>query len=428
MKRNHWIKILYRIFALGIVLLLPLSRGTVNINQQRQQIRTYTRSIEFDFWNWTIDAALLKMRQSTIAIPQYLDPAQQSEIVRRVSEMTGRIRWLSYQIEQAYANPEIKNPEVVTSSAQQELEQLEALHQVIAPVAESILQAQISTILKEQGLTFLGQPIPPLFYHATPLPKSLIVSPRELIRQDASINLTTDLLLDEAIALENRVASDLNVSTLVTDVGGIGTYPTMVAETGNLSWMIGVVCHEWTHNFLTLRPLGLSYDRSNDLRTMNETTAEIVETELKLEVYRRFYPELVPPPEIEEPPTAPPEQNQPPVFDFPYEMYLTRTHTDELLAEGKVEEAEAYMESRREFLYENGYQIRKLNQAYFAFHSAYVNAPVGSEEGAAGAAGIDPVGPAVWKLREQNATLAGFLNQISWMTSFQALARATATE
>jgi hypothetical protein len=63
---------------------------------------------------------------------------------------------------------------------------------------------------------------------------------------------------------------------------------------------------------------------------------------------------------------------------------------------------------------QHGYLIRKLNQAYFAFYGAYADTP-------GGAAGEDPVGPAVRALRQQSASLADFLNRISWMTSFDQL-------
>jgi hypothetical protein len=88
-----------------------------------------------------------------------------------------------------------------------------------------------------------------------------------------------------------------------------------------------------------------------------------------------------------------------------------------LLAAGKINDAEAYMEARRQFFWQNGYQIRKLNQAYFAFHGAYADTP-------GGAAGEDPVGPAVRALREQSKSLADFLDTISWMTSFEQLQQA----
>ena len=42
------------------------------------------------------------------------------------------------------------------------------------------------------------------------------------------------------------------------------------------------------------------------------------------------------------------------------------------------------MEARREIFWQNGYAIRKLNQAYFAFYGAYADIP-------GGPAGEDPV-------------------------------------
>ena len=40
------------------------------------------------------------------------------------------------------------------------------------------------------------------------------------------------------------------------------------------------MAHEWTHNYLFFRPLGFNYYASNDLRTINETVADLVGNEL----------------------------------------------------------------------------------------------------------------------------------------------------
>ena len=50
-------------------------------------------------------------------------------------------------------------------------------------------------------------------------------------------------------------------------------------------------------------------------------------------------------------PQPPPE---PPAFDFRAEMFETRETVDKLLEEGKIEEAETYMEERRLFLWDSG--------------------------------------------------------------------------
>jgi hypothetical protein len=98
-------------------------------------------------------------------------------------------------------------------------------------------------------------------------------------------------------------------------------------------------------------------------------------------------------------------------------MHTTRVTADALLAQGKISEAEAYMEAQRKVFWDNGYPIRKINQAYFAFYGSYADTP-------GGAAGEDPVGPAVRALRAQSASLKEFLERISVMTTFAELQKA----
>ncbi|HET6821409.1 MAG TPA: hypothetical protein VFH34_02110, partial [Anaerolineales bacterium] len=256
-------------------------------------------------------------------------------------------------------------------------------------------------------------------------PLALIVSERSVIQQIANISILPTLTLDDQILLEDEVAKSLDVSTLVVPIGGVGVYPTMVMETTDLRWTLDTIAHEWAHNYLNLRPLGLNYSTTPELRTMNETTASITGNEVGTYVLQKHYPELLPAASKPDfsfasfsesllPSNA---QDDPPPFDFRAEMHETRVTADQMLAEGKIEEAESYMEQRRQVFWENGYLLRKLNQAYFAFHGAYADVP-------GGAAGQDPVGPAVRALREQSDSLADFINTISWMTSFEQLQQA----
>ena len=98
--------------------------------------------------------------------------------------------------------------------------------------------------------------------------------------------------MDQQVALETQVDKGLNVSSLVVPVGGIGTYPTMIERTTALDWLADTIAHEWTHNWLAQRPLGLNYDTSPALRTMNETTASISGSEISQIVLKRYYPEV----------------------------------------------------------------------------------------------------------------------------------------
>jgi hypothetical protein len=235
-----------------------------------------------------------------------------------------------------------------------------------------------------------------------------------VIDQQHNISLEPDIHVDQRTSLEDNIDQAFDVSSLIVDVGGIGVYPTMITETSNLNFLTEVIAHEWIHNFLSLRPLGLNYFSSPELRTMNETAAALAGKEVGHAVVERFYPELLPPPPAPEAPTEPGEPPPPPAFDFRDEMRQTRVTVDDLLTRGKIEEAEDYMEARRQVFWEHGYRIRKLNQAYFAFHGAYADAP-------GGAAGEDPVGEAVRDLYATSTSLEAFLKRIAWMTSFEEL-------
>jgi hypothetical protein len=410
-----------RVAVLLPVLIGLLFVGPANapIGEIGDRVRGYTRSLEFDFVEWTWNAAWLKLKQSALSGERYLDEQEQSDIVRQFIALVSEIQHTEADLSILYANPNAEAVEEQINGLNDKLDTLLARRAETAPFAESILQSQVGAVATELGLTNGGQTIPPLFFHSTPLPWALIVSPRNAILQEANISLQTELTLQEQIALEDQVAESLDVSTLVSPVGGVGTYPTMVAQSSSLNWLAEVISHEWTHNILTLHPLGVLYYQSGELTTMNETTANIAGKEMGALVIERFYPELVPPPPQPVPSaeitsgdetTTPPE----PVFDFRAEMHATRIRVDELLAAGKVEEAESYMETRRLFFWDHGYAIRKLNQAYFAFYGSYADSPVG-------AAGEDPVGAAVRELRARSDSLAQFITRMMPLMSYQDL-------
>jgi hypothetical protein len=72
---------------------------------------------------------------------------------------------------------------------------------------------------------------------------------------------------------------------------------------------------------------------------------------------------------------------------------------DDLLEQGKVSEAEQQMEEKRLYLNANGFSIRKINQAYFAFYGTYADSPQSS----------NPVGPKIEKVWELTQDVGLFL-------------------
>ncbi len=404
----------FRFVILGTLFLVLLQRSEIEINDPVERVRAFTRSIEFDYATWVLDAWEEKIGQIGLGAADYLDNGSQKSLVLDYLDTVTEIQQKETILQEYYTNPDVVNPEAETLLIRKNLESLYEKRSILAPLAEAVLQNQISAVIADKGLTLGGQPLPPLMFHITPLPMNLIVYPRDVIRQDADISLNPNITVDQITALEDKVDHGLNVSSLVVPVGGIGLYPTMVMQTSNLNWLLEVISHEWTHNYLDLRPLGLSYYASPELRTMNETTANISGKEIGAAVIERYYPEFVPPPKPEEKPPMPEKASEPPAFDFRAAMHETRVTVDKMLVEGKIEEAESYMESQRRMFWDHGYHIRKLNQAYFAFYGAYADVP-------GGAAGEDPVGAAVRTLRAQSNSLVEFLNRISWMWSFEQL-------
>ena len=86
---------------------------------------------------------------------------------------------------------------------------------------------------------------------------------------------------------------------------------------------------------------------------------------------------------------------------------------ERLLSIGAIDDAEQYMERRRLELDGMGYRIRRLNQAYFAFHGSYAES----------VAGDDRMGTLVRRLRASSPSLADFLARVSNVQSVDTLQR-----
>lgn len=401
--------------AILIVLLMVIIGGsTISIQSDQARTRFFSRPVEFNFLDWTLAAAFSKLGQWSLGATNYLVEPHRSELVERYLRELAETQRLQNQFEELYADPDQEGVEQALPELQAELEQLRAGVRRLRPVVETILQEAVGVVLQEMDFDIAGAPFPPVLMQFTPLPSALIVSPRDEIRQEANVTLRVGLTLEEKVQLEEQIEAALDVSALVVPIGGLGTYPTMIQQSTRLAWITEVIGHEWTHNYLALHPLGFNYSTSPELRTMNETTASLMGIEFSRRVLSAAYPQYLPPEQTQPPPERVAEPPDEDVFDFRAEMRETRLRVDVLLSQGEIEAAEEYMETRRVFFWEHGYRIRKLNQAYFAFHGAYADEP-------GGAAGDDPVGSAVRALWDQVGSAAEFLRLIDGVSSFERL-------
>jgi hypothetical protein len=281
---------------------------------------------------------------------------------------------------------------------------------------EHILESRLTKIIDAEGITrsaLVKRVVwPPVDFDFTDAPRMLAISPRDRIFLKKQVPLREGLSLAQVEAIEADAEKGGDVSALAFPLGGFGAYPTIVDYSDDYLAGLQVIAHEWTHNYLFFRPLGINYNKSNDLTTMNETTADLVGHELAADVVKRFPitpPTPVPTPSPTPPPatTAAPPQ---PRIDVGAELRKLRGEVDDLLKAGKIDEAEALMEQTRQDLAARGVRIRKINQAYFAFLNLY-----------AGSAGtgvaVNPIGPKIDSLRKQSSSLRQFVDVVGSLTS-----------
>ena len=403
------------ILSLGLMLtfVLPIQGSVVDPTVELEQIRAHSREYEFDYFSWTLSALNRKMIQASLGINRYLPKSDGYQLVRDYIDLRNRVFEVEEELSNTLSSPDLKDREEREAELRNELKEIQTQKIKLSPFVEQILQDQMNTALVDLRMSLGGQLIPPVLYRSEPNSFALIVSPRDEIRQAANLMLIRGLTIDEIIQLEEDIEGELDLSALVVGIGGVGLYPSMVIESGNLDWLIHVIGHEWTHNYLTLRPLGAHYNASPEIRTINETIADLSADEIQLKVFSLYYPELLPPEPVAEgeviqirEEVIEPEE---PDFDFRSEMHITRLEVDRLLEEGRITQAEEYMEDRRVLFWENGYLIRKLNQAYFAFHGSYAADPGGAtdEEGA-------DLGEQLRNLKSQAASYRAFMRQVAW--------------
>ncbi len=376
----------------------------------RAKVRLAVAGDTFDFLGWTLGTMVDKLTFPLVAPQRYMDEAARRDFFLDYLRLTAAAQALSQRIEWLYADPEVSDPAAEAAPLRDTLARYRRELAYRRPIVEAILQEQTASVLYDAGFGALGQVWPPVNDRLTALPTMLVVSPRDHIENIFSLSLRHGMDAARREEIEAQVDEAADVSSLVTDIGGLSTYPAMLLEINSLVWLTNVSAHEWTHIYLLPYPLGRDYGSSPDSLTINETVASIVGEEIGWRTMFRYYPALLPAPT---PPSAPSEPTAPPQFDFRQEMRRTRIHVDDLLAQGQISAAERYMEERRQVFVAHGYRIRKLNQAYFAFHGSYASKP--------GAAGEDPIGPAVLRLRARSPNLHAFVTQIAHVTTLAEL-------
>ena len=375
-------------------------------------------------------------------------------------------------------NQLIANNPPNADASRQRLTQIRQRINQIRPIAEETIESQITAVLKNEGLQSpLGIILPPVDTALTPSPTLLVTSPRHRIHRQDNILLRHGLPPNDREHIEQQTLNHRNLSAIVVNTGGIGTYPSVVSPDAGMHYAITTAAHEWLHNWFFFRPLGRNFWRSPEMTTLNETAATLAGWEIGDQAYTALTgisvnrPQPTPTPATPTPSQPDPESNPDPQSqaesnpdtqaqaesnpdtqtqaefnpdtqtqaesnpdaqaesdpqpqphaeaesahstpapsDFNAEMRQTRQRAEQLLAANQIPQAESYMESRRQQLLTQGYPIRKINQAYFAFYGSYATSP----------ASTSPIETQLRNLRQTSPTLSHFLNTIAQFATYQ---------
>ena len=299
-----------------------------------------------------------------------------------------------------------------------ELQTLLAERDKLENDVEAIIEGRLTAVLEEAGLES-SLPLfpdarwvfPPVDVEFDEPPRSLSISPRSHIELIERRPLRPGLSLDEAVEREADVESAGDVAALVGSLAGAATYPSIVAPVGDYRRLVSTIAHEWVHHYLFFKPLGARYYDSIQLRTLNETVADVAGDALAALVIERF-PSPADASEVQA------EPDRAPAVDVDAFLRELRRDAEALLTAGQIEVAEALMEERRLELADQGVVFRRINQAFFAARGIYATSP-GS---------VDPTGEQLRTLLEQAGGVGAFLRSAAEFKNVAQLDEALRTE
>ena len=405
------VKLRVRLIVIASLLSLWLLGGGC---ASTQNLDTYLDSIvrpyRFNIIGWEWQALSNELSQWFFGSSVEIDG--EVDVVTEYFSAIERLKTLESEIEVVKAG----SGQSDLASLEAELNMLQEQVKALDSKVEGLIEKQIKETLTQLGIynpidNYLSLEInfPPVNFILEKPPHLLVISPRDRIESIRQVTLIQDLSLEEMEGIEAEI-DELEVSSLVVGLGGIATYPAFVTNDASLRFTLDAATEEWLHQYLFFRPLGFLYtldligiSQNYDIATMNETVAGIVSKEIGTIIFENYYSQF------ENGDSQP--QGGEPEFDFNQEMREIRRAVDGYLAQGEIEQAEEFMEQKRRFLASNGYYIRKLNQAYFAFHGTYADKPTS----------ISPIGLELEALRNQSASLKDFLHTVAEMTSRQDL-------
>ena len=235
------------------------------------------------------------------------------------------------------------------------------------PKKNQIRKLLISELYDQEMDYFFDIIFPSPEFNVGSSPKLLVTSPRNKIERKEEILLVPSIDIETIEELEG-IASNDELSSVIINIGGLATYPSIIAEGKSSRELFLTISHEWLHQYLIFHPLGRSYFSNTEMKEINETLANIFSKKLLKSLCEKDF-------EIKNEMCSVSPLKDENKFDYIEFMKKLRNNVDQLLSEGKINDAEKLMNESTLILNNNGINIRKINQAWFAFNGTYGDSP-----------------------------------------------------
>ncbi len=260
-----------------VVLLLALlfSTGCGTNHDFNHQVNTVVKPYRFSMVGWEFKTYFERTKQ--LFTKREKTTQTESEVINEYISLGNSIRDLKAQIN-------------ATNQAelQSQINNLQKQQDNLTSIVEKIIKSQTRQVLSELGIyqpwykhVKLKVTFPPPDFKLEALPHQLVISPRNKIETMKDIFLVKGLSLEEMMSIEADI-DKLNVSSLVVDLGGVSTYPNLVASDSDFQYILETCAHEWAHIYLAFTPLGFRHvlnitglSHNPDIDTISETVADI---------------------------------------------------------------------------------------------------------------------------------------------------------
>ena len=389
-----------------VTILLALASSSDNINRSEVDIAVGGESFSIFWWEvrhlpskWThlLWESFPGNKPSDEERIQILE--KYLETVNKLAREETRLKILESTVKSQY----LSTQQQLIQDQIDEITYLKQLRESYRGRAEETVEATISLVAHQQDLgLFKGLLFPPTDFHFDHPPHILIISPRnkiELKRSKLITSTVTDILKSE---IESRVEKDGTNSALVDSLAGLGTYPAFVTDQNGLNNLMRTAAHEWLHNYWFFKPLGRNMWDSSQMYTLNETAADIAGNEIGQQAFELIHGKS-------DKYVSPHNDERESQTHLRSILRETRNKVDIMLENGQIEQAEKYMREQRWKIRLGGYNIRKLNQAYYAFRGKYADGP----------ASVSPIGEELKEYRSYFSNTGAFVKSIGRIRTYE---------